>query len=367
MKDEKGSFVNLDNSTWLVADLSVADIPGAPRRVGLLVAKATYRIEPDGTTVPEEEDPYPIFAGEEETDLGNLPPDILPRADSAFEVIVLGKAYAPHGKPLPALTVALSVGSERRELAVFGDRHWEAGPWDDSGPRMSDPEPFAEMPLTWQRAFGGRKDVLIDVESPVEVVHPFNPAGKGFDPGPQARALGEALGVPDGFPTWDRARPLPNLEDPRSLIGRWDAEPVPLCWAPVPVGSALHVERGMEIPKEPDPEQGPVLTEGFHHRAHPDWVIPLPPPHAPVVAEGLVPEWGLAFRLPALRVIADWVVGPDEGSFDVPPQGMVFLPEERRFYVVYRRLFPIAKPEGEDRAVRIRTVSGWQGGVQEKD
>ena len=355
----------LENSTWLPAELSVAALLGAPRRVGLVVAKATYRVAGDGTTIQEEENPFPIFPGEEETELGLLPADLLPRADSAFEVVLLGKAYVPGGRPLPALTVALTVGDVRREMAIFGDRYWTPGPWNSSEPVISKPEPFVEMPLVWGRAFGGTKEVLIDVDSPIEIMHAANPAGKGFDPHPQVVALRQALGAPDGFPTYDHTRSLPNLEDPSHLIRAWDDDPAPHCWATVPISSTLHVSRGMELSENPDPEAGPVLTDGFHHRAHPDWVIRLPERHAPVILEGMVPDWGMAFRIPALRVVGDWVLGEDRGTFELAPQGMVLLPEERRFYLVYRRLFPLPHPSEEDRSLRLRTEPGWPDPVRE--
>jgi hypothetical protein len=357
--------VQLENSTWLASELLVADLPGAPRRIGILVAKASFRIEADGSTTPETEEPFPIFPSEHPTALGALPADVLPRGDAAFEVVLLGKAYAPWGRPTPSIQVSMTVGEVKREIAVFGDRYWMQGDGADGAPRISPPVPFTEMPLTWSRAFGGSAEVYIDVDSPVEVKDPTNPEGKGFDPSLQAAALGSALRAPEGFPWFDPVRPLPNLEDPRVPIARWEDQPPPVCWASVPISSAFHVARGMDLSAPPNPDAPVPLTDGFHHRAHPDWVLPLPPIHAPVVLEGMVPEWGLAFRIPALRVLADWAFGADSGTWEVAPQGMVLLPEERKFYLVYRHLFGVPKPSGGDRSLRLRTEPGWARPVQE--
>ena len=88
---------------------------------------------------------------------------------SRGEVLVCGRASAA-GLPVPALEVRVRVGSIDKALAVVGDRQWR-------GDVAGSPAPFEELPITWERAFGGPKNTS-------------NPVG----------------------------RPLPNIEDPRKLV-----------------------------------------------------------------------------------------------------------------------------------------------------
>ncbi len=105
------------------------------------------------------------------------------------EVLLRGKCYAPKGKTIPAATVTAKVGSLSKSLALFGNRTWVKR----GGIQVpSEPEPFAEMDLTYTQAFGGQG-------------YDQNPIGKGFLADPD-RASEQRL-------------PLPNIELPNSLIG----------------------------------------------------------------------------------------------------------------------------------------------------
>lgn len=349
------TVLELVNRTPLAVNLLVCEPRLEGPRLGILVAKATFTIPVDGPLMLDDQEPLPILDDDQETDLGLLPRDDLPREDDAFEVILLGKAHVPGGRSALRMPVRLQVGDVRRELAVHGDRLWQG---QGKRARVGEAAPFTTMPLTWARAFGGSCEVEVDHEAVVTVDDPRNPAGCGFDPEPRARHLGKLLEAPRGYPRLPEQRPLPNLEDPAAPIAAWDDAPRPACWATVPMTSYLHVERGMVPPPEPDSGKL-VLTPGIHHRAHPDWVIARPQPAAPVVLEGAHPDGLLRFKLPELRVIADFQVGAVEGSDDLMPHSLMLLPEERRCVLVYRLLFDYPFADGQERTVRLRTEVGW--------
>lgn len=128
--------------------------------------------------------------------LGDQPLDAgMPKARG--ELLVLGSAYAG-GAAKPAVQVRVQVGEIDRRLYVFGDRRWET-----TGP--TDPIPFSEMPLTWERAFGG----------------------EGFDKNPLGRGVREIehLGA--------RFQPLPNVEDPKHLVRSPGDKPDPAALRPL--------------------------------------------------------------------------------------------------------------------------------------
>lgn len=121
------------------------------------------------------------------------------------EVLVTGSCFAPAGTERPASEVSFRLGSLAKRLAVFGDRAW-AG--TAAGAVITDPKPFQEMPVTWKNAFGGEG-------------FDRNPYGKGLHPAPSS----------DG-----RNRiPLPNIEDPRDLIGSPSQRPEPAGFGPLDV------------------------------------------------------------------------------------------------------------------------------------
>jgi len=119
------------------------------------------------------------------------------------EFLVAGSCFSPPGNPRRASFVRCRVGAREKNLHVFGNRRWvRAGKavW-----AISDPEPFTEIPINWENAFGGKG-------------YEKNPLGKGMVP----------IALPDG----KKAVPLPQVEDPRKLIGSPSNRPDPAGFLP---------------------------------------------------------------------------------------------------------------------------------------
>ena len=113
------------------------------------------------------------------------------------EVLVAGSAFAV-GEPTTATSVRVQIGSVDKQLYVMGDRHWTS-----TGP--SDAVPYTEMPVTWDRAFGGEG-------------YARNPIGRGYKPI-------EVDGV--------TSHPLPNVEDPKSRVKVPRDRPEPAGFGPI--------------------------------------------------------------------------------------------------------------------------------------
>ncbi len=343
--------MELTNIHPVPALLSVSAVPGYPHgRAGMIVAKATFR-DVAGVPTLETQQPAPILVKDTPTPFGDLPRDDTLRADLAFEVILLGQAHAPGGRPTTRMTVALSVGAVRHELQVSGDRAWENGFFSH---RPGPAAPFTTMPLTWARAFGGAASVEIDRESFIDVCDARNPLGRGFDPAPHAKGLAAKLKSPKPYPRFDPARHLPNVEHPGQAIHGWDDQPEPACWATVPTTSAIH---GQRMPVAPStPKAGP----GLFHRAHPDWVLPrIPQARTTVTVEGATPDGRWSFALPALQIVLDVLAEGREQHVEAVPQLLVLFPEERTFHLVFRGFFSVAPPAGGTRTARLRLADGW--------
>lgn len=127
-----------------------------------------------------------------DVDLWKALPDVLPKdtvldmgmPKSRAEVLLAAKAF-PTGGPRAACNLRVRVGSIDKTLRAVGDRTWH--PVTGA---LSNIDAFTEMPVTWQRAFGGEGFTQ-------------NPLGKGFAATQTDRG---------------KLHPMPNIEDPRRPV-----------------------------------------------------------------------------------------------------------------------------------------------------
>lgn len=354
--------MDLVNQTAVPAELLVAEMSDEDCRGGLLVAKATFDVVPGSAPQLATQDPLPLFA--EPTpldDVGDLPADVVPREDPGFEVILLGACHGPSGRPTRQQRVSMSVGDVTRHLLVTGDRVW-LGEGDQA--RIGPAVEFTRLPLTYERAFGGTAEILLDPHSTYPVFDQLNPRGRGFDPADYAASCAATFECAPGYPAIvPGPRPLPNLEDPQCVIRAWGDHPEPVCWATIPsdIGfgiRAMHA-RLKRYGSAPLPAQ--QATAGYY-RAHPDWTFEAPPPGgAGVWLQGVSPNTSLAFSLPLLRVLADYEIGARQGVLELKPHALVILAEKLRFCLTYRAFFRFGAAPTQARSFRLRLAVGWNG------
>ncbi|HEX7507794.1 MAG TPA: DUF2169 domain-containing protein [Polyangia bacterium] len=189
--------MNLENATAIPAQVTVAELPGEDNRIGVLTAKATFTFDLSGQVQLDTQDPFPVLSEDRDTPWGPLPTDSRARRSDKFEVMLLGNAHPPRGATT-VTKVALSVGAERRELLVWGDRFWVGS--DPKRMSISKARTFDRMPLTFERAFGGTVPVQLDSKSVLDLADPINPGGKGIRCQAASRRLVQdaagATGVP---------------------------------------------------------------------------------------------------------------------------------------------------------------------------
>lgn len=112
------------------------------------------------------------------------------------DVIVVGNAVSPTGLPIEEMFARLVVQGLVKDLLVVGDRFWKR-----NSSKSSRPEPFTEMPLTFERAFGGEE--FSDDGNQIAVER-RNPVGVGFRKNRAGSSVSDEK--------------LPNLEHPRQRI-----------------------------------------------------------------------------------------------------------------------------------------------------
>jgi hypothetical protein len=188
-----------------------------------VIVKRSYRITPDGRVERSEVDRELRMIdqyyddGDPEWSTVQYESELAPYKAST-DVVVIGKAYAPRGVATDRMTVGVQVGDRKKVLAVTGNRHCSYR--DGAAPVFTDPEPFTEMEIRYDRAYGGRDEKSVP---DIPFLYPRNFMGLGV-------VLRNVKDVVEGLP-------LPNIEDPQDLMtperlfieepDRWHLQPLP--------------------------------------------------------------------------------------------------------------------------------------------
>ncbi len=128
--------------------LSVSKLLWRPSHGGYaytVVCKATFELEPNLSPLAHEQEP--IYETNEWSENGSLvrASDLAP-SKKRNEVLLVGNAYAPGGRPVTSLVTRLVVGSMDKSILVIGDRYVTADG------RVGEAAAFDRMPLVWDRA-----------------------------------------------------------------------------------------------------------------------------------------------------------------------------------------------------------------------
>jgi hypothetical protein len=315
-------MLQIQNHTPFQSTLAVFPDPAGVECV-YGVVKATFRLPPDKVTIAEEQLPLVVVDEfwEDPAKSSIKTPGEMTLTKPATDVLMRGHAISTAGKTV-SLDVSLKVGEVQKTVRVFGNRVWKPGLL---GFKMSDPEPFEKIPLKYELAFGGvdpqpKDDKKIDYE-------PRNPVGKGLVPKNSKLAT-------DGIA-------LPNLEDPRELIGSARDRPAPAGFGPLsghwdPRKSYAGTYDDGWIKK-----RAPYLPADFNPRffqcAPPDLIAKgYLKGGEPVELLGVSPKGPLQFKLPVctLEIIFDL---DGKQHRHAPNLDTVFFdPDAGRFWMVWR-------------------------------
>lgn len=288
--------------------------------------KATFRLG-DALAIDEEQAPLhssDVYWGEPGSSSLRYPGD-RHLAKPSTDVLLVGHAHAPRGKPVTELLVELAVAELRKTVRVVGDREWTGGLLS----RASAPEPFVTLPLIHERAFGGRSPP--DEDPPR--YEPRNPVGRGF-----RGARGQDM----------EGSPLPNLEDPRAPIVDAGDRAAPACFAPIaPAWSprkeyagtydeAWRRRRAPYLPADFDPR--------FFHTAPAELVAPAYLRGGePVQVVNAAPEGPLRWTLPICRLNVEVQIAGVWTSLQPRLETVLFEPDARRCCMVWRATCPCDK------------------------
>jgi hypothetical protein len=295
----------------------------------VVIVKGSFDVLPTGETRPCAEQPL-VLLEDTQTPYGSVEAEIVP-VKAWCDVAVLGHAQVPAGvNPTQSLLVSLRVGDFGRVLRVTGDRRWVKS----LGALIpSDPVPFTKMPLTNERAFGGKARVKDQLEG----FYFDNPVGRGYV------ALEEHA----------EGTMLPNIEEPDQPIKAWSDTPVPAGVGPLSRQSMTRAQRGVNL----DVERRLVrMDPHMFCFAHPRMAMPTYPVGAEVTLDGVSAKGRWSFRLPALSAWIRVELGDFRYQLPIVPDTLYILPDEERVTVVGRRTFLYQFLPERRRAVRVMSA-----------
>lgn len=210
--------MELLNATPLVAAYTQGLAPDG-RESLVVVAKGTFNLPLDGSEARLAEQQRPLLMAD--TFFGE-PGLSAPRQEMDFapikpfcDVLVLGKAFAPGGRPATRITAGIRVGRVSKAFAVVGPRQWQPGVL---GVAPGAPQPFLEQDITYAQAFGGSR--AIPERPEFTDAYPANPAGRGWYP--RSASTADIVGMP-----------MPSTEDLGHHIDSPHGDFAPMALGPV--------------------------------------------------------------------------------------------------------------------------------------
>lgn len=282
-----------------------------------IMAKATFLIG-DQWTFAEQQ--FPLYQGDEywgepgESSLKNLDEHHIGKP--ATDILMYGLACSPGQRPVRQMDVGLEVGVLRKAIRVFGDRYWQ-------NYQISQPQPFVNMPIVYERAFGGRDQH----NGQVRAVELRNPVGKGFC-GNRADAEMEGMA-------------LPNLESSTALIRHWQDKPEPVGFGPIAPNWSPRANLGGTYDQQWQQERAPYLPDDFNPRflnaAPPDQIYPgFLQGGESVRILGMHPDGDFEFNLPYVNLANKVAIKGELLSAPFRLETLALYPNQKQIAMTWR-------------------------------
>ncbi|GJH13236.1 DUF2169 domain-containing protein [Caballeronia novacaledonica] len=301
------------------------------RELLIVMSKATYVMPNDGSQPVLADEQVELtqadrFSGEPGLSAPLFETDYA-HQKAACDVLLVGSAYAPGGRPRKRSDVGLRVGAFTKQFAVVGDRHWRKRLMNVLA---SDPEPFQQMPLSYDVAFGGT-DRTNEAEGRTDT-YVANPVGRGY---------WRHASAADG-------KPLPNTEQLGHPADSHSGKYVPMAFSPIGRNWLPRVRYAGTYDQQWIENVAPLWPDDFDERyfqaAPPDQVIAFPVGGEQVVLKNLTPDGYCAFQLPTQRMPVTFV--PHRGNDVTLPSNLdtlVFEPDQGRFTLTWRAVLPLGR------------------------
>lgn len=325
--------MELINATRMVAGYTMGIEPSG-RELLVVVIKGTFvlpRTSDEPLRLAEEQSHLVMadtFTGEPGLSAPLNEVDFAPRK-KRVDVLLIGSAYAPEGRPTTRVPVGLRVNGITKSFAVVGNRRWQSGA---TGISASAPEPFTVMPISYDRAFGGVDNRHEDFAKHAAFMR--NPVGTGF----HKHLHGE----------WVDGAPLPNTEELNRPVTQPDSDYAPMAFGPIGRNWEPRYRYAGTYDQNWLDEHFPFLPPDFHeqyYQAGPlDQQFNGPLGGHEVALVNLIPDGRRSFAIPVLE--APVHVFPKKGEREdlkATLDTLVLEPDRERLTMTWRVSRPLKK------------------------
>lgn len=320
----------------------------AGQEVWLIAIKASFEIDPEGKQTPLKKQVPPNMAPIYSDDANELLDDDDFNIEKKHtDVLIQGHVYAPDRRPAPEAVARIKIGDLDKTVRVIGNRIFAPGA---GAIRLTAPEPFVKMPVTWRRTYGGT-----DKEADKPDWDMRNPVGTGYSADPR-RLIGRTApnfeypdapyrdhrnGRPAGFGTVSRHW-QPRMRYAGTYDGQWEQTRDPL----LPLDfNRLYYQCAPEDQQTREPLAG----------------------YEDVRLGGFTEDGMLRFLLPRITfdITSQFRKKPDIKHGPAVMHTLRLMPEERRFSITWVSALPVPfNEEYLDRTtVRVRRRTGTPASV----
>lgn len=270
------------------------------------------------------------------------------------DVLLLGSAHAPNGRPATRVDVGLQIGGWSKRLAVVGERRWDCGL---ATLRATPAQPFTRCPISYDLAYGGTDQQHEDPSQ--HAAYMANPVGIGFHK--HARKA------------WVDGKPLPRTEEPERSVSDTNNDYRPMSFGPLGRGweprarfAGTYDEGWLE---HHFPFLPPDFDERYFQAAPADQQVPLGffgEQPVDVTLLNLTPEGVTRFSIPPLNAPVRFTPknGPRE-DVNAVLDTVVIEPDLRRFSLTWRAARPLVRDMFE--IVQVQVGKRGQGRTQLTD
>ena len=341
--------MELINATRMTAGYNMGLEPSG-RELLVVVIKGTFVLPKPGEQVRLHDEQLPLimadtFTGEPGFSAPVYEIDFAPRKH-ACDVLLVGSAHAPQGRPVARMTVSLRVGPMAKTCEVVGDRVWRAG---ITGISASAPQPFTRMPVSYDCAFGGA-DRHGEDKSQHDAFLP-NPVGRGWH-----KHLKNA---------WVDGTPLPNIEEPGQTVNAPNDKCKPMAFGPLGRGWAPRACHAGTYDQRWLDEGFPFLPEDFDERyyqaAPEDQQLARPKGPIEVALSGFTPDGVRQFVLPHFEApVHVFTRRGEREDYTAALDTIAFEPDREHFTITWRVARPLLNNVHEIAYVLVgRKTRGW--------
>lgn len=290
----------------------------------LVVVKGSFELTPSGGVVVAAE-PNPVRLVDEPFDSEAVQSSLRYASDASLpkrglDVVVVGDAVSP--EPVAAIDVEVQVGEHPAQLRVHGARYYDIGP---VGVAIGGADAFERATLCYEKAYGGSSadNSLVELR---------NPVGRGV-------ALSERELIGTLAPQLEHpARPHRLARDRHTP---WSFGPLPSHWQPRAgfFGTLDEAWRKKRMPLPPTD-----YDCRFNNVAHSCLQLAKAPAvGAPVAVAGMHAEGVVRFALPSFTLGLTGLYESGRRSQRAVADTLMVEPNERRFELVARAVFPIGR------------------------